>query len=379
MIKRSNPFLISGYQDPALFCNRESETHNLLNALRNGRHVLLISIRRLGKTALIHHVFYQIPDEEAICIYCDLQTTVERKDLINALATALWQSAPKQKAWGKQLIDMIKSLRPVITFNTLSGQPEVIITSANKEQEEASLIDLFRMLTGLNKQVFIALDEFQQIALYPETNTESLLRSIMQSLTDVTFIFAGSQQHLLTEMFGSAKKPFFGMTQYMQLNRISRDDYSAFILTHFNNQNIVLTNEALDYILEWTGRHTFYTQHLSNRLFGNAVSSSISLNDVKDACIQILNEYEPLFFSYRNMIPRQQWNFLKAIALEQPVFMPMAGRFIMDHALVSASAVSRSLEALLEKQMIYIDHNEEGKKFYAVYDVYFSRWLHQHS
>ena len=54
----TNPFLITGYQGPDYFCDREKETASLMSALKNGRNITLISPRRMGKTGLIKNVFY---------------------------------------------------------------------------------------------------------------------------------------------------------------------------------------------------------------------------------------------------------------------------------------------------------------------------------
>lgn len=38
----TNPFLITGYQGPDYFCDREKETASLMSALKNGRNITLI-------------------------------------------------------------------------------------------------------------------------------------------------------------------------------------------------------------------------------------------------------------------------------------------------------------------------------------------------
>ena len=57
-----NPFLTSGYYSPEYFCDRKNETKQLLNSIQNGQNVTLTSIRRIGKTGLIKHLFYQLPE-----------------------------------------------------------------------------------------------------------------------------------------------------------------------------------------------------------------------------------------------------------------------------------------------------------------------------
>ena len=61
-----NPFIISGYISPEYFCDREEETARMLNAIENGRHITLFSPRRMGKTGLIRHLFYQSCEKEEI-------------------------------------------------------------------------------------------------------------------------------------------------------------------------------------------------------------------------------------------------------------------------------------------------------------------------
>ena len=52
---KENPFLIHRYKGPEYFCDRQEETANIINALKNGCNITLISPRRYGKTGLIHN------------------------------------------------------------------------------------------------------------------------------------------------------------------------------------------------------------------------------------------------------------------------------------------------------------------------------------
>ena len=48
---------------------------------------LFFAQRRIGKTALIHHVFYQLNKVKSIdCLYIDVYATQSLKDLTNQLA-----------------------------------------------------------------------------------------------------------------------------------------------------------------------------------------------------------------------------------------------------------------------------------------------------
>lgn len=53
-----NPFIIGGYVSPYYFCDRETESSELLTAILNHRNTAIISLRRMGKTGLIQHHFH---------------------------------------------------------------------------------------------------------------------------------------------------------------------------------------------------------------------------------------------------------------------------------------------------------------------------------
>ena len=50
---QTNPFVIGAYAGSHYFCDRERETDELIQDLMNGRNVVLIAQRRMGKTGLI--------------------------------------------------------------------------------------------------------------------------------------------------------------------------------------------------------------------------------------------------------------------------------------------------------------------------------------
>ncbi len=56
-------------------------------------------------------------------------------DFLNALATVILNSVPEKTGFGVKIWNIIKSLRPVITFDNLSGEPKVSFNVQAKESE----------------------------------------------------------------------------------------------------------------------------------------------------------------------------------------------------------------------------------------------------
>ncbi|MDH5609896.1 MAG: ATP-binding protein, partial [Cyclobacteriaceae bacterium] len=223
-------------------------------------------------------------------------------------------------------------------------------------------------------KLLIAIDEFQQILNYPEKNTEALLRSIIQDLHYINFIFSRSNQHLIAMIFNHAGRPFFSSTQFLSLTPIDRSAYTDFIKYHFVLAEKSIAEDAIAFLLEWTRTHTYYTQVVCNRLF---VFTHVSMEQVKEACISLLQEQEQVFYQYRQLLTGPQWKLLWAIAQEEKVYQITSGSFIGRYSLGTAPTVKRSLEALLTKEMIYRQNDGSGS-YYQVYDCFLSRWLEQY-
>ncbi len=69
--------------------------------------------------------------------------------------------------------------------------------------------EIFQYLESADKPYIVAIDEFQQILKYPEKNVEAMLRTHIQHGKNTQFIYAGSQRHLMENMFFSASRPLF--------------------------------------------------------------------------------------------------------------------------------------------------------------------------
>jgi hypothetical protein len=368
------PFPTVGYYGPQYFCDRELETERLITNLKGGQSTTLTAIRRIGKTALIKHLNYLLKDD-VICVYTDILPAENSLDFLNSLATAILNAVPQKTKFGQKIWSFIKSLRPVISFDTLSGDPNVSFNIHPKESENQIEL-LFDFLESQDKQVLISIDEFQQILNFPESNIEAWLRSIIQKLKNIVFIFSGSEQHLLNEMFADPSKPFFRSSLFMHLGRISHESYSRFITQKFSEHSKVINEKVVSEILDWTYRHTYYVQLLCNRIFLSS-GKTICSGDWQLEASKLIKEQEYVFLGYRDILTKQQWNLLKSIAFEGQAYSLTSKDFVQRYKLGSSATVLRSLKSLQSKGLIYREFNE-GKKFFSVYDVLFQRWIQNH-
>ena len=370
-MKPNNPFLIAGYHGPEFFCDRETETATILDALHNGRNVTLIAPRRIGKTGLIRNAFYRLKEQESdiVTLYMDIYSTQSMGDFVRLFAnTVLGRlNTVPQKALS-QIGQFIRSCRRVFTIDELTEVPKVTIDVAPQE-EESTLKEIFDYLASSEKRCYIAIDEFQQIAEYHEKGIEALLRSYIQFLPNVNFIFAGSKQHLMQEIFISSKRPFYQSTQLLTIGPIDREAYACFAVKLFAEHGVQLPEKSsMQFTINLTDIHGI--QCVLNRLYGYNLDVDMEL--VAYAMKQIISEQN---FSYADLLKAYSAGhvrLLKAIAQEGCVKEVLAGDFISRHRLRAASSVSASLKKLIDKELVY-----QTSCGYIIYDRFMGEWLRQ--
>jgi uncharacterized protein len=374
MTRPNNPFIISGYHSPPYFCDRKEEADQLLSKIKNENNITLFALRRLGKTGLIHHVFHHLSNSKKYaCIYADIFHTTNLKEFTNTIATAIYKRFPEKKGIGQRFLTFLKLLRPVISYDTMTGTPEVTLDLGLPREYERTIQQLFAFLDQQQVQVVIAIDEFQQITTYPEKNTEALLRTYMQQLKNCRFIFCGSNNRIMTEIFNSAKRPFYSSCASLSISIINNSKYNIFIKQHFGAHQRKIDDDAIEYILDFTQTHTSYVQELCNHLFAMG-TKKIGLEEAMLGSGQLVTQKENTFFQYRNLLTMAQWNLLEAIAKEVRLIKPHSAEFIQKYRLGNSSLVKRGLEALLAKEMVYYDTSIK-EPYYAVYDKFLMRWL----
>lgn len=372
MKKIKNPFITTGYAGKEYFCDRKQETQILLKNIENNLSTTLISLRRIGKTGLVKHVLAQLP-KDTIPVYVDILPTECLNDFTEKLTTAIMNAIPPKHKTGKKIMEFIQTLRPTISFDPLSGLPQVEFKNQQENSKE-NINSIFSFLEKLNQKIVVVVDEFQQIMNYPEKNTDSYLRSIMQHLNHIVFVFTGSHQHLMNNLFNNPAKPFYRSTQLLSLDKIDKKKYHEFIAKKFALAKKTISKETINQILDWTEVYTYYVQLLCNKIYASS-DESIDETLWKNQAMDLLKEQQIIFFGFRELLTKQQWKLLKAVAKENYVFSPTSKDFINKHTLGSPATVLRSLKSLLDKEIIYMSYNLEGIKQYAVYDLLLKKWL----
>ena len=369
--KLENPFVYQGYEGPDYFFDRTEETENIISALRNGRNVTLISPRKIGKTGLIRHVFHQLESagNDAICIYSDIFATKNLQEFVETIGKAIVEDAlQREKTFASKVMDFFKGLRPTFSPDPMTGLPTVTLNVV-PVQAELTLKSLFAHLESLDKRVYLAIDEFQQVAYYPEKGAEALLRSHIQFMHNVRFVFSGSKMHMMEEMFLAPNRPFYQSAQLMTLSPLHEEIYYDYASRFFEQKRGLLDKDVFKRMYRSFDGYTWFIQAVLNRLYEQEKKVDADAQ-VADAIMFHVNSMAPHYQTVFSFLTDNQRCLLRAIASMGIVKQPQSVEFIRNYNLPSSSSIKSALEVLVEKELVY--QTLEG---YIVYDRFFSIWL----
>ena len=333
----NNPFVMYGYKGAEYFCDREKETEKMMTSLHNERNITLVAPRRMGKTGLIHHVFQQLEKQydDVKCFYLDIFAT-------------------------KNLEQMVQLMASKIATFSLDLKP-------NEGRE--SLKRIFEYMKQSGKRCYVAIDEFQQIMNYPEDGVEALIRSYIQFLPNVYFVFSGSQQHMMEEMFLSANRPFFQSSLVMSLPCIAESRYLSFANRLLSSQKREVDVDTFTYIYSQADSVTWYVQAILHGIYEHR-DEHINKDLVDEVIQELIEEQAMAYQNYCAWLTENQQLLLLAIAKEQIVSSPLSQQFIITHHQPATSSVKTALKALVDKQLI-----SKTPKGFFVSDRFFAKWL----
>ena len=96
----------------------------------------------------------------------DIYASQSIKEFTESLSQAILQQIPEQKSIGKRFLDLLKGFHPILSYDALTGQPEISFEFTEQKGAEKTLAAIFQFLETQDRRILIAIDEFQQIANY---------------------------------------------------------------------------------------------------------------------------------------------------------------------------------------------------------------------
>ena len=237
---------------------------------------------------------------------------------------------------------------------------------------EKTLEEIFAFLEASDKTCVIAIDEFQQVADYPDgQRTVAKIRTEVQKCKKTRFIFAGSNRRMMEKLFNNPSEPFFMSCSPVPLYAIDRQKYFDFAKAHFNKAGKNISEDCFNTIYNLFDGHTWYVQYVLNRVFEmteeKETASKVMIGEALDYILGVYNvTFQDLYVQYSE----RQRALLLAVAREGKVGEILSSEFMTAHNLRSSSSVQGALRPLIENEAIV--REESG---YYVGNRFFSLWM----
>jgi AAA+ ATPase superfamily predicted ATPase len=341
----------------------------LTDAIINRRHLTLFSPRRIGKTGLIRHVFHTgRKSNKFVPVYTDILATSSLKEFTESFGRSVLSALAVNESAIKKILKGLAAIRPKAGIDPVTGEPYISLTVGSDKEAVVSLEVVFDYLRKQKGHYALAIDEFQQVADYPEKNVEAVLRTHIQQTSNISLIFSGSRKHIIAGIFFSPERPFYNSTQMMEIGKIADESYRSFIAANFERNGLKTESAAIDLILEITSTHTFYVQYICNRLFSE--EKTITRDAVNRMLLKIINENEAVYASYITLLTPLQFRLLRAIAVNGGVQNPTSNEFLTTNRLGAASSVSVGIKSLVDKAFL-----DDSDGTFSLNDLFFNAWL----
>lgn len=364
--KMLNPFVITGIVDDPSFCNRQREQAELKNHIQNSQNVLLFSHRRFGKTSLILKVFKAL--RNVTPVYVDLYGTTSIEGFIKALIKSASVIEPKSSRFIKLVRETVSGVSISFGFDPITHAPN-IGASFERQPAGVDIEAIFQLVKRVarRKKIVIAFDEFQEVAGYGSDSFEKALRKIIQHHDNISYIFAGSQRHIITFMFNDAKRAFYQMAISMPLKRIDTEDYIDWIDGLYKQASKPVAETAIRDIVARCANHPKYVQEFFYTLWPDNEIGPEKINAVEN---RIIERRSVEFMNVWDSLSLNQKKALKLVAATGGDQL-FAAENLTRFRFKTASQVVAATKVLEQKELVAKNGG------YRIFDPIFRNWVKQ--
>jgi len=352
----------SGVATGAAFCNREHEREYLKACFLNNEHIVIVAPRRYGKTSLITQV---IQESKVISVSIDLLLAADAEFVIEGILFGVSEICSfileKEASYRERIFSTFSAFNPKLTLSAFGQKLELSTKSHNPNTITEALLLLEKTAKETHKKIVFAMDEFQQIATISNNHTiEASIRHAVERSDNVTYIFSGSNRHLLEQMFNDRTRPLYHLCELLRLKRMKPEDLKSFIKKLSKDKwGDVLDADCLDIIVALTEQHTFYVNRLCRLLWKQ------THRPLSETIKQIWEDYvysQQWITDDLSKLTANQRNIMKALA-KQPT-AEIYAEYVRKSTGLPASSIEKTVSSLTKMDMIYCD--EDG--FYRVLD-----------
>ena len=262
------------------FIDRRKHLPLFKTYIDNNQNIMIKAPRRFGKTSLVKHLLEN--KKEYNYVYIDINLVSSLKSLADKIIDSAYKLSNIDnfvKRAKHSLYELVKSIKSID-----AGISDIIDISIEFNQSDDSKIDevayclhaldvLQVIATKKNINIKCVFDEFQDILKIASSDILDKTRSTLQHHTNVTYIFLGSIESIMTKIFENKNSAFFHFAKIILLPPLDINELYQYAKDVFKQKTIVCEN--LYAYINFLGGHPDYSMQFLQKLYINALAFNL--------------------------------------------------------------------------------------------------------
>ena len=261
---------------------RDTDVREIATTLGNGASVVVAGPRRTGKTSVCDAVLDRLAKQGTYTVAVDLFRIATAAELAEALVaatlsnrSALRRLLHQTRRAGRIVADTLQTSAIVRSKTQLGEDLEIAFQPGLAARDPERYLDYAlelpaRIAAADDKRVVVFFDEFQEIASpqHPYGDPDRLtkrMRAIFQRSSDVSFLFAGSVEHLMRDLFTPTHRALHQFGGFHALRPIDVDAWTTGLASRLATDDCTAEGVALERIVAYGERHPRTTMLIAQK------------------------------------------------------------------------------------------------------------------
>ncbi len=359
-----NPFKFGAIVEGKYFTDRNKEIKELISDIESGQNVVLISQRRYGKSSMVNKA---INDMRIKSIRVDLELVSDEIDFANTYIKKALALSPFEKL--KNYLKALK-IQPTLEYKPITGDINVSFSADinDKTTIVTESLELPEIIAKeQKKRIVVVFDEFQEIRRI-SCQLEKKMRGIFQMHQNVSYVFIGSQESMIRDIFQEKKNPFYKFGRQKVLKGILENELESFVLERFSSEGINASEIVKDLLL-FTGYHPYYTQQLCHELYIMQHKGVLKKELIRAAIENIITEHNADYKRWWNGLDNTERKIVIGVA--EGANNITSKEFIRKYGIKTASTSGSAAGRLIDKSIII----RKDKDTYEIEDPFWKEWI----
>lgn len=261
---------------------RREDVREIATRLEAGTHLIVAGPRRTGKTSVCEAALTRARRRGVYVARLDLFRVSDTAELAEALAAAVianrsaaHRALRRARSAGRAALSAAQARAVVRLVGELGEGVEVALTPGLAAQDPERALDLAlelpeRVARADGRRLILFFDEFQEVASArkpygdPDAVTNRM-RAVFQRSTAVSYLFAGSIEHVVRDLFAPTRRAFSGFGSFYALRTITPEQWRRGLAERFRADNCEVGDAALERIVELGGDHPRATMRIAQQ------------------------------------------------------------------------------------------------------------------